>query len=286
MPRPDFSLIKQISRPHIERDVKYLATQWPNRHTLGPYMVPVSDYLEKRMRQMGYSDVSIYPYTVGKHTNLRNVVTQKTGTQKTAKQVFLCGHFDSRQANLGDPNAPAPGANDNGTGIAILLEVARLLVKAPLVSPLRFIFFSGEEQDLWGSTAYATDPRVTNPSQIKLVFNIDQVGYPPADKAIFVDQDKGGRQDNNAASQRLVERVQELAKTIVHAPTRVDPTYGSDYMPFEQRGIAIIGLYEAGKDYPDYHQSTDTPDKVDFAYVLGVAQLTLASILDFTQGDN
>jgi Zn-dependent M28 family amino/carboxypeptidase len=281
MPTPDFSLIKQVQRTNIERDVKFLATQWPNRHTLGPYLIPASEYLEKRMREMGYKDVSFFAYKMsGK--DLRNVVTHKPGTSKTAKMVFLGAHFDSRQANIGDPNAPAPGANDNATGVAVLLEVARLLAPLPLVSPLRIFFFSGEEQDLWGSAAYA---KQSDPSKVKLVFNVDQIGYPPKDRAIFVDEDRGGSPSNNAASKKLVARVQELAKTVVKVPTRVDPAYGSDYIPFEQRGIPIVGLYEAGTDYPDYHKSTDTPDKVDFAYVTDFARLTLASILDFTQGD-
>jgi Zn-dependent M28 family amino/carboxypeptidase len=282
MPPPDFSLIKQVQRNRIERDVKFLATKWPNRHTFGPHLIPISEYLSQRMRQMGYTDVAFHAYKMsGK--DLRNVVTHKPGTSKTAKMVFLGAHFDSRQANISDANASAPGANDNATGVAVVLEVARLLAKLPLVSPVRFFFFSGEEQGLWGSSAYA---KQCDPTKIKLVFNIDQIGYPPKDRAIFVDEDQGGNPTNNAASKKLVARVQELAKTVVKVPTRVDPAYGSDYIPFEQRGIPIVGLYEAGEDYPDYHKSTDTPDKVDFAYVTDIARLTLASILDFTQGDD
>jgi Zn-dependent M28 family amino/carboxypeptidase len=281
MPAPDFSLIKQVQRANVERDVKLLATKWSNRHTLGPNLIPASAYLSQRMRQMGYADVSFHAYKNG-GKDLRNVVTHKGGTSKTAKMVFLGAHFDSRQENISDPNAPAPGANDNATGVAVVLEVARLLVKVPLISPLRFFFFSGEEQDLWGSTAYAKE---SDPKKIKLVFNVDQIGYAPKDRAIFVDEDRGGNPRNNADSKKLVARVQELAKTVVKVPTRVDPAYGSDYIPFEQRGIPIVGLYEAGEDYPDYHKSTDTPDKVDFAYVTDIARLTLASILDFTQGD-
>jgi Zn-dependent M28 family amino/carboxypeptidase len=192
--------------------------------------------------------------------------------------IVVSAHYDSRMEDLADARSPAPGANDNATGVACVLEAARLLRAVPLRCSLRFVLFSGEEQGLWGSTAYVQSLRREQPD-IKLVFNVDQIGYPPKDRALFVDRDEGGRRENNAASAALVERVRALARDVVKVPTRVDPAYGSDYIPFEQAGYVITGLYEAGKDYPAYHSTRDTIDKVDFAYLTDMTRLCVASLV-------
>jgi aminopeptidase YwaD len=275
----DYSLLKQVSRTNLERDVTALATRWQSRHTLTRNHNAITEWLQRRFIESGYPSATFFPYTQGSRT-LRNVLAERQGT-KPAKTTILCAHFDSRQERMGDPEAPAPGANDNATGVAVVLEIARLLAKTPTGDTIRFLLFSGEEQAYWGSAAYARV--VKHRTNLRFVFNLDQIGYPPPDRAIFVDRDEGGRLENNAASAALVTRIQHLARTVVKVPTRVDPTYGSDYLSFEAYGIPIVGLYEAGKDYPHYHQSTDTPDKVDFAYVHDMARLALATLLTCTQ---
>lgn len=270
------TLLRQVSRANIERDVRHLSTAYPNRNTLGKYLAPCADWLAGRLRECGLRDVTIPEYTVpsGKAT-ARNVIGTKRG--KTADTILLCAHFDSRQQRLFDPDAPAPGANDNGTGVAVVLEVARLLTPLTLGASLRFCFFSGEEQGLWGSRAYARQVKVER-TPIRFVFNLDQIGFPPTDRALFVDRDEGGEsRSNDAAGRALVARIQALARDIVKVPTRVDPAEDTDYVPFEREGYVIAGLYEAGK-YPAYHRDTDTAEKVDYAYVADMARLTLATL--------
>ncbi len=211
---------------------------------------------------------------------LHNVLAQKPGGSGGA--ILLCAHFDSRQENLGAPESPAPGANDNATGVAVLFEMARLLKDVPLRVPLRFALFSGEEQGLWGSTAYAAECKKRG-EKLTLVFNLDEVGYPDRAKSLFLDRDEGGVPANNAASATLVARLEALAKTVVKVPTKIDPVEASDYVPFEQLGYVVTGLYEGEYRYPHYHKSTDTPDKVDFAYVTDMARLTLAFLLDYAK---
>lgn len=273
---PDFSLIRQVSRAHLERDVRHLSTAYPTRHTLGAYLTPCSEWLAKRFRSLGYTRVSFHEYRRAGKT-LRNVVCDKPGASR--RTILVTAHYDSRMEDLADSRSPAPGANDNATGVAALLEAARLLRPVPLRSSLRFVLFSGEEQGLWGSYAYA--PIVKREKlDVPFVFNLDQIGYPPRDRALYVDRDEGGRRENNAASAALVERVRTLARTVVRVPTRVDPAEGSDYIPFEEQGYTITGLYEAGKDYPAYHSTRDTIDKVDFAYVTDMTRLCIASLLN------
>lgn len=274
------ALLGRVSRANVERDVRHLSTTYPTRHTLGAHHNACADWLAARFRAAGWRDVRFHTYARGNKT-LKNVVAAKpTASQASSKPIkttLVCAHFDSRMEDLGDAEARAPGANDNASGVAVLLEMARLLANVPITDNLRFVLFSGEEQGLWGSEAYAADPK--NHANLRFVLNLDQIGYPPKDRAVFVDRDESGRPDNNAASAHLVARVRELARTRVNVPTRVDPAYGSDYIPFEARGVPIVGLYEAGKNYPHYHRPTDTVDKVDFAYVGDMARLALATVL-------
>jgi Zn-dependent M28 family amino/carboxypeptidase len=279
MPKDDARIsevVGHISRTNIERDVKYLSTAFPNRHTLGRYVDAAAEWIARRLRENGVRDVRFHAY-VGAGKRLRNVVGTKPG--KMRRTLIACGHYDSRMQQLDDAESPAPGANDNGTGVAALLEVARVLAPLALADSLRFVFFSGEEQGLWGSQAYARQVKAER-TDVHFVFNLDEIGFPPKDRALFVDRDEGGRvRENDAASAALVERIQTLARTVVKVPTRVDPAVDSDYVPFEAEGYVITGLYEAGEHYPAYHRTDDTIEKVDFVYVTDMARLAAATLL-------
>ena len=281
-PMPDntkqiIGLVAQVSRKNIERDVRYLSTTWANRHTLGRYHAPCAGWLRGRLRAYGVAGADFHEYTMaGKR--LRNVIGNKAG-KAGEPTLLLCAHFDSRMEDLGNADAPAPGADDNATGVATVLEVARILAPLRLRDSVRFALFSGEEQGLWGSTAYARKVQADK-TALRFVFNLDELGYPPPDRALFVDRDEGGEsRTNDAAGRALVARIQTLARDMVKVPTRVDPAERSDYVPFEALGYVIAGLYEAGKDYPAYHTTRDTIEKVDFAYVTDMARLTLATVL-------
>jgi Zn-dependent M28 family amino/carboxypeptidase len=271
------TLVGRVSRANIERDVKYLSTTFPTRHTLGRYADAAAEWIARRLRENGVRDVGFHGYE-GAGRRLRNVVGVKPG--RTRRTIIACAHYDSRMQRLEDAESPAPGANDNATGVAALLEVARVLAPLSLSDSLRYILFSGEEQGLWGSRAYVRQVRDER-TDVHFVFNLDEIGYPPKDRALFVDRDEGGRvRENDAAAAALVERVRTLARSVVKVPTRVDPAEDSDYVPFEAEGYVIAGLYEAGEHYPAYHRTDDTMEKVDFAYVTDMARLTTAVLLN------
>lgn len=281
----DLQLIERVSRANLERDIRHLTTAWPTRHTLSRHSAEAAKWIADRLRRLGMKPV-LDPYQLpsrnapGGKARCLNVVGELAAIRKGARISLVCAHFDSRQQNLGDPDAPAPGAGDNASGVAALLECARLLAAhaEPRRDTLRFVFFSGEEQGLLGSQAYAR--KASNRDGLRLVFNVDQIGYPPPDRALYVDRDESGRPENNAASAAMVETVRKLAADVVKVPTRVDPAEGSDYISFERYGVPILGLYEAGQHYPHYHRDTDTIDHVDLRYVQDMTRLALASILE------
>lgn len=273
-----YQLLTQVSQANLERDVRDLATRWPTRHTLSKHHPAIVSYLSARFQALGYPPQRHSYEHSGK--TLANVIAQRPGG--SGPTLLVCAHFDSRQEDLSAPEAPAPGADDNATGVAVVFELARLLKNVPLKHPLRFALFSGEEQNLWGSTAYANACKARGES-FKLVFNLDEVGYPDQEKHLFLDRDERGLPGNNAASASLVARLERLAKVVVKVPTKIDPAEASDYMPFEGVGYTITGLYEGEYRYPHYHKSTDTPDKVDFGYVKDMARLSLAFLLDYAK---
>ena len=279
----DFSLVKQVSRANLERDVRHLSTAWPTRHTFSRHHEAVSAYLRGRLATH-CTEAHLETYIAQRRKRLNVVGVSSPPTTKLKQSTVLIGaHFDSRQEDLQNAEASAPGANDNGTGVAALLEVARLWKLYPGRKTDRVVFalFSGEEQGLWGSEAFVAS-RANTVSAIKWVFNLDQIGFPPqaGPKFHFLDIDEAGRKNNNGESARLIARLEDLAKNVVKVPTKRDPAEGSDYMPFEQRGVPIVGLYEGEYRYPHYHKSTDTYDKVDFGYVTDMTRLTLTFLID------
>ena len=283
--RRDFALLGRISKARIEADVRRLSTAWPTRHTASRHHDTVAHWIGEAFASAGL-ETSLPEWTFeGPRgpVRRRNVVAELPARRRGASVTIVCAHFDSRGKDVNAAEAPAPGADDNATGVAILLECARLLAThdEPKRDTLRFVCFSGEEQGLLGSRAYAD--REANRRDVRFVFNIDQIGWPPADRALFVDRDEAGVPTNNRRSAELVATVVRLAKDVVKVPVRVDPAADSDYISFERYGVPILGLYEAGERYPHYHRDTDTHDRVDMAYVVDAARLTLASVLELAK---
>ncbi|MFM7322890.1 MAG: M28 family metallopeptidase [Armatimonadota bacterium] len=287
-PRRDFALLERISAARIEGDIRHLTSAWPTRHTESRHHDAVARWIAEGFARSGLrTELPVWSHMVARpvpgRLARRNVVAELAAKRHGAPITVVCAHFDSRQQDLRQAEAPAPGADDNATGVAILLECARVLAthEEPARDTVRFVCFSGEEQGLLGSTAYASEP--ANRRGVRFVFNIDQIGWPPPDRALYVDRDEGGNRANNARSAELVAAVQRLAAEVVKVPTRVDPAADSDYIAFERHGIPILGLYEAGKRYPHYHRDTDTFERVDLAYVVDAARLTLASVLELAR---
>lgn len=118
---------------------------------------------------------------------VRNVVAVMPGTMKEAasRAYYVVGHYDSRNADVMDASGPAPGANDDASGTALVMELARIVALRPLESTVVFLCTSGEEQGLLGAAAHAQNIASTSPYVVMGVLNNDIVGDPsPAARAI------------------------------------------------------------------------------------------------------
>lgn len=233
-------------------------------------------WLKNKYASFGYtaSEIVEDPWTRSGFTS-KNLVITKTGTLYPTKFVIVCGHFDTING---------PGVNDNGSGVSIILEIARILKDVPTEYSIKFINFSGEEQGLYGSQHYvqnvvnATTPKM----DIKLVFNIDEVGGVAGlvNNTIFCDRDQSSPNSNNAASAQIT---QELANCVgLYSPlaTEFDPAYASDYVPFQQNGEIITGFYEHNiSNFP--HTANDTYVNMDPVYVFNVGKAALGAVQHF-----
>lgn len=237
-------------------------------------------WIKAKYLNFGYSAGQIvedaFSYNNGMSTvNSKNLVITKTGTTYPNTFVIICGHFDTING---------PGVDDNGSGTAAILEVARILKDVPTEYSIKFIHFSGEEQGLKGSAHYVNSVvNATNPKMnIKLVFNLDQVGGKIGNNnnTIYCDQDMGGLSSNNAASQAITLQLANC--TTLYSPllTAYDPAANSDYIPFEQNGEIITGFYEYTRGYLE-HSANDTLANVDKVYVKNVAMASVGAAQHF-----
>jgi carboxypeptidase Q len=176
----------------------------------------------------------------------RNVVADIKGSDPS-EMVLLCAHFDSWDA--------AQGANDNGAGVAAVLEAARIF-KLLGIQPkhtIRFVFFSGEEQLSNGSRAYVEQHK-NELDKIRAVFNIDSGAHPPLGFAIH------GRQDLEAVSKTLLKPLAPLGADRVF----LDADFDSDQETFIVAGLPIYSLRVDPGDYDSRHHTIiDTFERVD-----------------------
>ena len=214
-------------------------------------------YLMSQLATIGWT-AQLHTYTTG-----ANVHVTIPATMGTAKEIILGAHFDSF--------TNSPGANDNASGVAVVLAVARYLTEVPCrTAPVTIVLFDGEENGLLGSRAYAPTKTSTN---VRAVHTIDQVSW---------DQDNDLRFELELPTAAL-EAEWRAAALIVGAPLTTTTTQGTDHEAFRDLGFAAIGLteeYVGGDTSPYRHLPGDTPATVDTPYLVLAAKLTAQVIID------
>jgi hypothetical protein len=193
------------------------------------------------------------------------------GTE-SERQVIICGHYDSISE---DPFDLAPGADDNATGAAAVMEAARVFQDQRFERTVKLILFSGEEQGLFGSGEYAADAS-RDDDVIAGVLNFDMIGYADT---VPEDIDLIG----NEASAWLVDLTAECAG--VYAPELkvkklIDPTMVlSDHASFWKAGYyGLLGIEDRDLSYPFYHTTGDTLGNLNQAFMTDVVRMAVAAV--------
>jgi len=247
-------------------------------------------------------------------TILTNVVATLKGSQPEATDriYVVSGHYDSMCNSPTDAKCDAPGANDDASGSAAVLEMARVMAKYEFDATIVFIVVAGEEQGLLGSTHFAEQAKQKN-WNVDAMFTNDIVGNSLGGNGVR-DRDHvrvfsegvpsnetpaeattrrsvGG--ENDSASRQLARFIKETGDAFV-PQFKVMMIYrrdrygrGGDHIPFLERGYPAVRFTEVNEEFRHQHQNVrvengvqfgDLPEFVDFAYVANVARVNAASL--------
>lgn len=245
-------------------------------------------------------------------TRLVDVVAIQKGTERPDEVVIVQGHIDSRVTDVMNATADAPGANDDGSGTALVLEAARVLSKHKYPATIVYAVLSGEEQGLYGGKLLA-DYAEKQGWHVKAVLNNDIVGNSRGSDGLVDDThvrvfSEGERADaddrmraamrrdggeNDSPSRNLSRFVAGLGAAdgkgfSVRQIWRTDRMgRGGDQIPFEDKGYPAVRFSVAVENYDHQHQDLrtengviygDTAQFMDFAYLARVTQLNVRAL--------
>jgi hypothetical protein len=261
------------------------------RHTKSEFIESVAYWLKSELQSTCGEGVYFHNYTqIDQETsyNLKNIICNKEGSIASGNNnhlILISAHYDNRMQNINQTNARAPGADDNASGVAAILELARILSKVNLKNNIQFVLFSGEEQGQWGSTIYAKHLQA-NDTRFNTVMNLDMIGYPPHGlNKVTIEYDLGNKNaTNDIHSINTAHFIENIASGYTNLEATLDTLGKTDLIPFEATGNIVIGLHDGGSGLnPNYHNVSDTPSTLDIEYLASVTKLALATILNLDE---
>lgn len=323
-------LVREIDVRNVERTIRKLAS-FGTRNTLSEQNDPnrgigasrdwlYSEFLQVAEKSGGRMTVEKQSFVQEKAarvptpTVITNVVATLKGTQPQSENriYVVSGHYDSMCSSPTDDKCDAPGANDDASGTAAVLEMARVMAPYKFEATIVFMAVAGEEQGLLGSTHFAEQAKQKG-TNIEAMFTNDIVGntlggngvrdrrtlrvfsegVPSSEKPEEATVRRGVGGENDSASRQLARFIKEVGERYV-PHMRVMMVYrrdrylrGGDHIPFLERGFPAVRFTEPNEEYRRQHQNVrtengveygDLPEHVDFAYVADVARVNAANL--------
>src|SRR5499427_3711207 len=247
-------------------------------------------------------------------TRLTNIVATLKGTQpESVNRVYVVsGHYDSMCSSSTDAKCDAPGANDDASGTAAVLEMARVMAKYRFEATIIFMTVPGEEQALLGAAHFAEQAKKNN-LDIEAMFTNDIIGNSLGGNGVrdahtvrvfsegvpssetpqeaMTRRSVGG--ENDSQSRQLARFIKDVGEQYVRG-MKVWMIYrrdrygrGGDHQPFLERGYAAVRFTEPNENYQHQHQNVriengiqygDLPEFDDFNYIADVARVNAASL--------
>jgi len=273
-------------------------------------------------RLTAFIDTTTYPADgnrVKAPINLGNVVATLKGADPNDTRIFIIsGHLDSRRTDVMNGTDDAPGANDDGSGSAAVLECARVMSRHSFPATIIFVTVSGEEQGLLGSTYMAKKAKVAG-WNIEAVLNNDIMGSNNSNETHIIDNTRvrvfseglafadTGRQvsrirqlglENDGRSRQLARYVKEVGERYVDN-LQVVMVYrndrflrGGDHTPYVENGFAAVRITEMNENFNHQHQDVRTEKGVvygdllefmDFEYLRKNTALNLANLANLAK---
>jgi hypothetical protein len=286
-----YSVANQVNSTKLMNWIDTLSS-FHTRHTKSDYIDNVAYWLKSELQSVCGGKVFFHNFTrIDQETNynLKNIVCNQEGLEAARSTnndqlIIISAHYDSRMQDINQTNARAPGADDNASGVAAVLELARILSQINLENKLiQFVLFSGEEQGQWGSKAYVKQLQ-TNGTLPDLVINLDMIGYrSPGLGTVDIEYDLGNKiRTNDIYSKKVGEFIKGIGPEYTNLETSLSTLGKTDLIPFEAVGSTVIGLHDGGSyKNPNYHMISDVPATLDTEYLTSVTKLALATILEF-----
>ncbi|WP_311136486.1 M28 family peptidase [Hymenobacter cellulosilyticus] len=337
VPAPDPAIkqmVEAISAKNLEEDIRKMVS-FGTRHTLSDTkskkrgIGAARNWVESEFRK--YSKASggrlkveqdtflVKPdgRRIDKPVIMANVMATLPGTDPTDTRVFIVsGHLDSRVTDVMNATADAPGANDDASGVALVMEMARIMSQKQYPCTLIFVAVQGEEQGLYGSTHLAKrakkegwnlvgmlnndivgnskgyDPEISDNKHIRIFSE----GVPATETADEAKLRRTLSSENDAPSRQLAryskttceQYVNDFGVLLEYRPDRF--LRGGDHTPFNQQGFAAVRYTEVNENFNHQHQDLrtenniqygDLPEFVDYEYLrknTGVNLATMASL--------
>jgi hypothetical protein len=232
----------------------------------------VSKWVRAQFVAAGLSDVVLDPFVTGS-TVQSNVVATLPGTRYPDKEIIVGGHIDSHSSTNS-----APGADDDASGTAALLEIARVLASSGYhpAATIRFIGFAAEEAGLVGSSHYARDARA-EARDIALMLNFDMIGYTSSgnpDRKFYV-----VHYPPDTATAHLVASAATSFTSLTPVMTTSYQTSVDSYSFAIQKYPSVTCIEYIFNPY--YHSQNDLVSVLDSSYVSDITRTGLAAILLF-----
>ncbi len=272
---PDIlDIVNQVSKQNLTDYIQSLQ-DFQTRFASTSNCELAGDYIYDFFIQAGI-DAEYDSFSFAYNYSSNNIVGTLEGQVCPSQVVVICAHYDSYSDQ---PQTLAPGADDNASGTAAVMEAARIFANQSFDFTVRFICFSAEEWGLYGSADYAREARQRG-EDIIAVINLDMIAYTdsiPEDLDII----------SNQASEWLADRIisSSIAYTTLDVSKIVNPAFiWSDHSSFWDRGYsAILGIEDIYISNPYYHTITDTIDTLNLDFITEAAKASLATAADLAQ---
>ncbi|MGN8224586.1 M28 family metallopeptidase [Gracilimonas sp. BCB1] len=321
---PEMEVLREIgaapSADRIEADISKLVS-FGTRHTLsdttsdtrgiGAARRWIKAEFERISEECGgclevfyVSDVIEGTSRIPEPTNVVNVIAIQRGTADPNRFVVMSGDIDSRVSDALDGESESPGANDNASGVAGVLESARILTNYEFEGSVMYAALSGEEQGLFGGQILAAHAREKG-WDIKGVLNNDMIGniqginqvidnttarvFSEGTRAVETEREAtirrytGGEVDS--PSRNLARYVDKMADLYIRNLDvmmiyRLDRFgRGGHHRPFNEAGFPGVRIMETNEDYNRQHQDLRTEDGIEYGDVLDEVEFDFAAKL-------
>ena len=295
------SYVKQVSKDSLRANIEKLVS-FGTRHTMSPTTDPargigaarswvLAKFRTYAKNSAGRMEVYLQNQNlqpdgrrINKVTNLGNAIALLKGTDPNDKRVIIVsGHLDSRVSDVMNAESDAPGANDDGSGVAAVIEAARVLSKSKFPATILFVAVSGEEQGLLGAKMLA-DQAKNEGWKVEAVLNNDMIGNNSFDakkgekpklrvfseglSAFETEKMAAGVRnlgiENDGAARQLARYIEEIGEKhvknidikLIYRNDRF--LRGGDHTPFVNYGFTAVRLTDYYENYDHQHQDIRT----------------------------